>query len=110
MIKRIISSILLIMLILTGCSSQQTSKITTEAVNTIYKVSNIYGERNPKIKLIDTTKDETTNKQMYIVSLNGNFVDGVHKSRKLEFSITEDGKKVWALTSDSWQVPDVKIN
>jgi PBP1b-binding outer membrane lipoprotein LpoB len=109
MVKRFIGSILLVIIIITGCSSNQTSKISTEAKNTIEKISKIYGEQNPEIVDIKTTEEETTKKPMYIVFLEGNFQKGNQKSKKLEFSMTEDGTKVWALTSDNWQENEVNV-
>jgi hypothetical protein len=106
-IKRLVCSIILVILIFTGCSSNQTSKISTEAENTVIKVSKIYGEQNPKITVLETTQEETKKEPMYIVSLTGNFQKGEQKSRRLQFSITEDGKKVWALTSDSWEENEI---
>ena len=97
------------MLILTGCSSNKTPKISTEVENMIKKVSKIYGEHNPKIEEIKTAQEETTKKRIYFVVLKGNFQKGEHKSQKLEFSITGDAKQVWALTSDSWQETEVTI-
>jgi len=46
---------------------------------------------------------------MYIVFLKGNFKKGEQRSQKFEFSMTEDGKKVWALTSDSWGENEINI-
>jgi hypothetical protein len=105
------------MLALAGCSSNKASKISSNNVaqissnveSTIKKVSKIYGEQNPQITKIYTTQEEITKKPMYIVFLKGNFQNGTQKSQKLEFSITEDGKKVWALTSNSWQESQVNI-
>jgi hypothetical protein len=103
MIKKLITITLFIMLIFTGCA-----KVSKEAENTIYKVSMIYGEQNPQIKEIKTGEDETKN-PMYFVNLGGNFQKGVMKSRKLSFSMTTDGKMVWALTADTWQDEEVDI-
>jgi hypothetical protein len=109
--KRLIYLFLIAILFLTLCSiNNQATKISTDAENTILKVSKIYGEQNPKIINVRTTQEETTKRTMYIVSLQGNFQKGEQKSKKLNFSITKDGKKVWALTSDSWQENLVNIN
>ncbi|WP_411682915.1 hypothetical protein [Clostridium thailandense] len=108
MIKRIISSIILVIIFITGCSSQQTPKISTDSENTIAKVSKTYGETSPKIKVIETTEEK--NEPAYTVTLTGNFVYGSHKSQKLKFSITKDGKKVWNLMGDGWDIPKVNIN
>lgn len=110
MIKRIISSIILAIIFITGCSSQQIPKISTDAENTIIKVSKIYGEISPKIKVIEATKEKSKNEPAYTVTLTGNFVYGAHKSQKLKFSITKDGKKVWNLIGDGWDIPEVNIN
>lgn len=110
MVKRLISSILFAMLILAGCSSNKEPKISTDVENAIEKVSKIYGEQNPQIVEIKTAQEEVTKKSMYIVSLKGNFHNGTQKSQKLQFSITENGNKVWALTSDSWQEAEVNIS
>lgn len=110
MIKRIISSIILVIIFLTGCSSQQTPKISTDAENTIKKVSKIYGEISPKIKAIETTQEKNKNEPAYTVTLAGNFIYGPYKSKKLKFSVTKDGKKVWNLVGDGWYIPEVNIN
>ena len=109
MFKKHIVLILIILITLVGCGSNQEPKLSVEAKNTIKKVSQIYGEKNPKIVQINTTKEETTKKIMYIVFLKGDFQKGEQKSQNLEFSITEDGKKVWAITSDSWQETEVNL-
>jgi hypothetical protein len=102
MINRIAILIILVMLILTGCAKVPANKISTDAENTIKKISMIYGEPNPKITLIEVTKQENTFKPMYIVSIIGNFQEGEQKAKKLQFSITKDGKEVWAFESDGW--------
>lgn len=109
MIKRLIFSILFVTLFLTGCSNNKVPKISTNVENSIKKVAKIYGEQNPQIIEIKTTQEEATQKTMYIVFLKGNFQYGTQKSQKLEFSIAEDGKKVWALTSDNWQEPEINM-
>ncbi|MFL0268169.1 hypothetical protein [Candidatus Clostridium radicumherbarum] len=102
MINRITIFIILVMLIFTGCAKVPTKKVSTEAENTIKKISMIYGEPNPEITLIEVTKQENTFKPMYIVSIIGKFQKGVQKAKKLQFSITKDGKEVWAFESDGW--------
>jgi hypothetical protein len=109
MMKRNIGLILITLMTLVGCGSNQEPKLSVEAKNTIEKVSQIYGEKNPKIVQINTTKEETTKKTMYIVFLKGDFQKEGQKSQNLEFSMTEDGKKVWAITSDSWQENEVNL-
>ncbi len=109
MVKRNIISIILVIIFLTGCSSQQTPKVSTDVEHTIIKVSKLYGEEYPKVKVIETTKGKNTNEPIYIVSLTGNFIWGEYKSRKLQFSITKDGKKVWNLKAEGWDMPVVNI-
>jgi hypothetical protein len=110
MFKKHIVLILIILITLVGCGSNQEPKLSADAKNIIKKVSEKYGEKNPKIVQINTTKEETTQKTMYIVYLKGDFKKGEQKSQNLEFSMTGDGKKVWALTSDSWQENEVNLN
>ena len=118
MIKWRISLLLLAMLILTGCSSSQTPKISsenlsafsTDAINAIKKVANIYGEQNPQIKRIKEDVEESSKKPMYIVFLEGNFQSGEQKSQKLEFSMTSDCKKIWALRFDNWVENEINIS
>lgn len=87
----------------------QASELSTEAKNKIKKVSEKYGEKNPKIIRVNTIQEEVTKKTMYIVFLKGDFQKGEQKSQNLEFSMTEDGKKVWALISDSWQETEINL-
>lgn len=91
-------------------AAEKNMEISQEAESTIKKVANIYGEQNPQIKEITTTEEETTKRPMYIVFLEGNFQKGEQKSKKLKFSMTEDGTRVWALTSDNWQVNEVNLS
>lgn len=78
--------------------------------NEIKKVSKIYGEQKPRIVQINTSTEETTNKIMIIIFLKGNFQDGNQKSKNLEFSMTIDCKKVWALRFDSWVDNEVNVS
>ncbi|MFL0247043.1 hypothetical protein [Candidatus Clostridium stratigraminis] len=105
MINRISILIIIVILIFTGCAKVQSNKISIEAENTIKKISMNYGEANPEITLIEVTKKESTFKPMYIVSIIGNFQKGEQKAKKLQFSITKDGKEVWAFEPDGWKDP-----
>ncbi|MDF2556189.1 MAG: hypothetical protein K0R71_17 [Bacillales bacterium] len=113
MFKRLVSLLLLITLFLSGCSNNSTNdstpKISSNAKNLIEKVSTIYGEPNPKIIMIKTAEEETMNKPMYVIFLEGNFQKGKLQSNKLEFSMLQDCSDVWALTSDKWQDDDVNF-
>jgi hypothetical protein len=116
-VKKCLSILIVILFFLNvGCTDKTnsdnakvTTKISVDIDNTIKKVAKIYGENNPQITEIKTTQEEVTKKPMYIVFLKGNFLKGVQKSHILEFSMTGDGKKVWALTSDTWQETEVNI-
>lgn len=65
--------------------------------NVIMKVSEKYGESNPR--LISQTKDTTEGffEPMYLVHLIGNFSYKGVKANNLYFSILSDGSKVWAI-------------
>lgn len=119
MIKKLITLILFNVFVFTGCGVtkdttvsgvNQGITVSVEAENTIKKVAKIYDEQTPQITEIRIAQEETTRKPMYMVFLKGNFRKGEQKSQKLEFSMTEDGKKVWALTSDSWGENEINIS
>ena len=110
MLKKLSICAILAAAILTGCTSNPAAKLSMKSQGTVEKVSKIYGEQNPQIVDVKITQEETTKKPLYIVFLKGNFQKGEQKSKKLEFSMNEDDKKVWALTSDSWQENEIEVS
>jgi outer membrane lipoprotein-sorting protein len=103
MIKKLAAITLIILFVFTGCGTKKDNKVSQEAENTIKKVSQIHGEQNPQVIKIKTAEEETSKKPMYIVFLRGNFQKGELKSKNLQFSMTADGKTVWALQADTWE-------
>lgn len=107
---RIILVAFMLAFIMTGCSSQSSSeqaKVTdTQAIaqtieqltTPINQVASRYGETNPQIvKSNKGMSDGPTQKLMYSVFLDGNFIKGNLKASNLEFSILSDGSRVWAI-------------
>jgi hypothetical protein len=76
--------------------------LTTEVGNYLYQSILQYINSKNRILIVDT-------KDLKLLQDAWSCISSEKKSNKLEFSITEDGKKVWALTSDSWQENEVDV-
>lgn len=66
-------------------------------VQTIKRVSAIYGEANPQIIKIKKDQAENNKGPMYLIELKGSFRKGEIQAVTLSFSMLAEGKYIWCI-------------
>lgn len=76
------------------------SKLPTAVVQMVDAESNRFGETNPKIVDVTTDIDDATQKPMYQITIDGNFVSGNEHKTQLHMIVLKDGSRGGVRTGD----------
>jgi len=76
------------------------SQLPTAVVQLVDKESSRFGVKNPKIVGVTTDIDDATQKPMYQITIDGNFVSGSEHQTQLRMIVLKDGSRGGVRTGD----------
>lgn len=76
------------------------SQLPIAVVQMVDKESSRFGDKNPKIVGVTTDIDDASQKPMYQITINGNFVSGSEHKTLLHMIVLKDGSRGGVRTGD----------